>query len=220
MRQIFSALLLLVVLLSSSYYASAEDLSSMSTEDLLQLRQEINNELSSRIKDPEKRGRTVIEIFPDKKLALYMRDEMGAFSIEDEVTNEMLERVSYIFINDMDLGLSSLEGIQFLPNLTYITCIYQNALTELPDIGTLQNLYSVEFSHCGLTALPDSICNCMAMEKIDISCCPVTKLPDDIGNLSRMKELDISFTQITELPQTIRNLKLNVFKREGLNLGD
>lgn len=220
MKRFFSVLLLIVVIISSVHYAVSEDLSAMSTEDLLQLRKEINIELSSRENVSGPTGKTVIDIFPDKEFALYMRDALGVFSINDEVTSDMLEQVSYIFINDMEMGLSSLEGIQFLPSLKDITCIYQSALTELPEIGNLQQLYSIDFSHCGLTSLPKSICNCTAMEEIDISCCPITELPDDIGNLSMLKKLDISYTKINELPATIRTLKLTEFKREGLELGE
>ena len=220
MKRLLSVLLILVVLLSSVYYAAAEDLSAMSEDDLLALRLAINNELAARYEPPVFDGKTVIDIFPDKPFAIYMRDAMGAFSINDEVSQEMLESVTDIFINDMDMGLSSMEGIQYLTNLKYITCVHQRALTQLPEIGNLQQLYSIDFAQCGLTSLPESICSCMAMKTIDVYGNPITALPEDIGNLTSLNSLDISYTQITSLPESIRNLKLKEFNRKGLNLGE
>lgn len=215
------SILLLVAMLFAITYAGAEDLSKMSTEELIQLRQDINNELAARAEQATlEAGKTIIDVFPDKNIAIKMRDEMGAFSINDPVTDEMLESVTYIFINDMNLGIESLEGVQYLPKLKSIEVIYEPTLTQLPDLSGLKFLYELDFTHCGLTELPDWICNCQALEKIEVDFNPVKNLPENIGNLSTLKELDISYTEITELPASIKNLKLKEFNRKGLDLGD
>ena len=221
MKRFAAILLILVVLLSAIHYAAAEDLSSMSTDDLLTLRLQINEELASRYKPsvlPD--GITLIDVFPDKQLAIYVRDKVGAFSINDQVTQDDLDRVTDLWINNESYGITSLEGIQYLRNLKRATVISQRDLTSLPDcFDEMPNLYQLKVSQCAITKLPPSICS-SAIEDLDVYGNPITALPDDIGNMTALKKLNISHTKITELPASIRNLKLEEFNRSGLNLGD
>lgn len=216
------AILLLVVMLFSCTYATTEDLTGMSTEDLLDLRLQINNELAARYEPVTLEGAVPIsEIFPDHGFALFVRDEVGAFSIKDTVTQDALDRITNIFINSSAEEVKSIEGIQYLRNVERVTIVSQKGLTDIPDeICELQALRSLELATNGIKSLPDSICNCPSLVRLEIDYNPIDHLPDDIGNLSTLEYLDISGTNIKELPQSIYLLQLKEFGRKGLDLGD
>lgn len=222
MSKSVTALLLVVVLLFSVHYAIAEDLSSMTDEELLSLRKQINEELAARSEQSVLQdGMTLAEIFPDKNLAIYIRDEVGAFSINDHVTQDDLDRVTNIQISGKETNISSLEGIQYLTNMTLLNIYDQNGQMFIPDcFDALPNLTSIMFRYCDITELPPSIVNAPALRQLNIKNTDISSLPEDIGNLSTLRILDISNTKITSLPASIRLLDLEEFKREGLNLGD
>ena len=216
------ATLLVVVMLICCTYATAEDLTGMSTDELLDLRLRINDELAARYEPPVlKDGMTLIDIFPDKNFAIYIRDQVGAFSINEQVTQEDLSRVTTLFLNDESYGITSFEGLQYLTGVKRITCLYQKGLTELPDcFDSLTVLWELDMRNCGITELPPSICNSPSLECLYVSNTNLEKLPEDIGNIQTLKKLNISNTKITELPASIRLLKLEEFNRKGLDLGD
>ncbi len=222
MRKHVIAILILVYMLFSIHYALADNLSEMTSDELLALRLQINNELAARYEPPVlEDGMTLIDIFPDKNFAIYIRDQVGAFSINDQVTQDDLDRVTNIFINSESFGITSLEGLQYLTNLQYMTCIAQLQLTEFPDcFDDLQNLCRLDLSQCSITELPPSICNAPLLYDLDVGYTKLTRLPDDIGNMPSLKKLDISNTEIKELPASIRLLQLEEFNRRGLDLGD
>lgn len=222
MRKHVIAILILVSMLFSIHYALADNLSEMTSDELLALRLQINNELAARYEPPVlEDGMTLIDIFPDKNFAIYIRDQVGAFSINDKVTQDDLDRVTNIFINSESFGITSLEGLQYLTNLQYMTCITQLQLTEFPDcFDDLQNLCRLDLSQCSITELPPSICNAPLLYDLDVGYTKLTRLPDDIGNMPSLKKLDISNTEIKELPASIRLLQLEEFNRRGLDLGD
>lgn len=221
MKRLLPLLLILVVLLCAVHYAVAEDLSGMTTEELISLRLKINEELAARYEPPILPDRmTLTEIFPDKNLAVYIRDEIGAISINDPITQEDLNRVKDIQIGG-DISIESLEGIQYLRNLSFINIYKQTGAIYLPDcLDTFPNLYAIWLRHCDITELPPSIVNCSGLKELNISHTAITNLPEDIGNLHMLKKLDISNTKIKSLPESIRLLDLDEFNRKGLDLGD
>lgn len=191
---------------------------------------------------------TIAEIFPDPNVARYVRDEIGAISIDDEVMQDQLDSIwifgnfdGYGEIKDIS-GVSRLGGvsmirlscvwgsdvlIETLPdelftmaNVDSLDFYYLPGLKSIPDeIGNLEKLWYISFEKCGITSLPDSICDLTNLTTLDISGCPITKLPDNIGNLVNLKRLDISDTLITELPESIKNLtNLENFDRSGTPL--
>jgi len=218
MKKVFC--IVLILLASLVGVANAEtDVTSMTDEELYSLRLQINQELAVRNKAitiPE--GSTIADLFPDTVFAKQIRDSIGAFSINDIVTQERLSTVESVhFLNKND-GLTNLEGIQYLTNLRSLLLYYQSELREIPDtIGKLFYLREISFEKCGISKLPDSICNLANLSWFNISNTDISSLPDDFGNLSALKELDISYTKISELPISIYNLELNTFKRDGLD---
>lgn len=220
MKKAFTVLLLVVVTTACFNYAVAEfDPAFMSDEELYSLRIEINEELAARndsiILDGEK---TIIEVFPDKKFAKYIRDEIGAFSINDVITQDDLDGIKEVFIGNHDFGLTSLEGIQYLGNLEELFIYWQEGLKDIPDcFDNMPYLETISLKNCAISELPDSICNLLYLKVLDVSGTSISHLPSDIGNLSSLNELSISNTKITELPASVRQLDLEKFYREGLD---
>ena len=214
------ATLLVVVMLICCTYAAAEDLTGMSTDELLNLRLQINNELASRNTLQEiQEGSTIADLFPDPVLAKCVRDKVGAFTVNDVVTQEKLDSVDTIAFTNTDSGIQSLEGIGHLHGMWQLVFHNQDHLTSIPD--EIENCTSLErfaISCKNITAIPDSICNLPLLNDLDLSYTPISELPADIGNLTGLKELDISHTKITSLPASIYALELDTFNREGLDL--
>lgn len=220
MRKSVISILLVVALLLSVTYAGAENVSEMTTEDLLALREAINNELATRYEPPTfEDGLSIADIFPDKVIAQFVRDKLGLFSTKDQVTQEQLMKVDSIWITGSDQGVTSLEGIQYLLNLKYLYARHQESLHDIPDgIGNLTHLEEVDVGGSGIKSIPDSICNLTNLRELTLSSTDITSLPAEIGNLSSLEELDISRTKITELPASIYNLHLSEFRRDGLDI--
>lgn len=211
----------LVAFLLMLTVASAEfDVSSMTDDELLAIRLQINEELSSRAQQKEiPEGSTIADLFPDPVLAKCIRDEVGAFSVNDVVTQEKLDTVSTISFTNTDSGIQSLEGIGYLHGMWQLVLHNQNQLQSIPD--EIENCISLErfmLSCKSIKTIPDTICNLQILRALDISYTSVSELPADIGNLTALKELDISHTNITSLPESIYNLNLDKFEREGLDL--
>ena len=210
---------LLAVLLLKSTACAEVDISTMTLEELYLLRDEVNAQITTKIKEsyvpPE--GKTIAELFPDPYLAKVIRDEVGAFSTKNVITQEELDKITglHLFGNPM----MSLEGVQYLRNLGGLHVYNRGSISEIPDwIGNLINLEYLTFSNCPISKVPDSICNLVNLRTLDLGGTNISALPENIGNLSNLKELDISYTNITELPESIYGLKLDEFNREGLDL--
>jgi len=211
----------LVAFLLMLTVASAEfDVSSMTDDELLAIRLQINEELSSRAQQKEiPEGSTIADLFPDPVLAKCIRDEVGAFSVNDVVTQEKLDQITGISFTNTDSGIQSLEGIGHLHGMWQLVLHNQDQLKSVPDeIENCVALKRFMLSCQGITSIPDSICNLPVLNELDLSHTSITELPADIGNLTTLKELDISHTKITSLPESIYSLTLDKFEREGLDL--
>ena len=218
MKKLFAFILIGVMICN---FGMAESVSSMSDDDLRALRLEINNELASRNEAMllGSEEHTVAELFPDKVFAKYIRDECGLVSIHDPVTQDQLDSIKKVYFLSKNDGLSSLDGILYLHNITELALYYQSNLTVIPeDINQLSKLEYLNIERCGVSELPDSICDLAYLETLNIANTNISKLPDDIGNLENLTKLNISNTKISVLPQSIRNLSLSEFKKDGLDI--
>ena len=222
MKKKVFALLSVVVLLVCTHYAVAESaaLASMSEEELFSLRLEINEELAARRQAQDvPDGATIADLFPDPVLAKCIRDEVGAFSVTDAVTQEKLDAVSTISFTNTDSGIRSLEGIGYLHGMWQLILHSQDQLQAVPDeIGECVSLRRIMLSCKSVASIPDSICNLPLLSELILSYSSISELPADIGNLTALKELNISHTNITSLPESIYTLTLDIFRREGLDL--
>ena len=204
--------------------ANAEtDISQMSLEELLSLRQIVNEQIAQIIISENQRNTdeilgTIKDLFPNPSVAKHIRDSIGAFSTNDSVTQEKLDTVTSLSFDRND-DVTTLDGIQFLRNLEYLSCFGQNNLTEIPDcVGLLLNLERIDIYESPITSLPDSICNLQRLWWLSLRNTNLSSLPDDIGNLSALTYLNISYTKISNLPESIYGLQLDTFERKGLDL--
>ncbi|MBR3239087.1 MAG: leucine-rich repeat domain-containing protein [Oscillospiraceae bacterium] len=213
--------LLLALLICQPFSALANwNVQDLSEEELIDYRRAITEELASRHKaeiDTSEETR-LIDIIPDEGFASLVRDSLGLFSVNDPVTQEQLDQVERINNANKEPAISSLDGIGRLRNLEYLM-IYYKTLDELPEeIGTLTQLENLYVVSCGLTSIPDSICDLGNLKELSIAGNDVAELPSEIGSLQSLTKLDISNTQITSLPKSIYALRLDSFRREGLNI--
>lgn len=218
MKKLFAFVFCIILSLNVAF--AEIDIASMTDEELYDLRQAINDELGSRLEGSLalKEGTTIAELFPDTALAKKVRDAVGAFSTKDVITQEKLDKITQISFTAGD-GLTSLEGIQYLHNLNYLSCFNQKGLIKIPDsIGSLTKLEKLYLELCPIEQLPDSICDLPLLKLLNLHRTNIVQLPADIGNLSNLKTLDISNTRISELPESIYLLQLSSFNRDGLDL--
>lgn len=219
MRTAMIFMLALIACLSSSALADW-NVQELTDEQLLDYRRAITEELASRHKaelDASEETR-LIDIIPDEGFASLVRDSLGLFSVNDPVTQDQLDEVKRINNANKEPEISSLAGIGRLRNLEYLM-IYYKTLDELPEeIGTLTQLENLYVVSCGLTSIPDSICDLGNLKELSIAGNDVAELPSEIGSLQSLTKLDISNTQITSLPKSIYALRLDSFRREGLNI--
>ena len=199
------------------------DVSSMTDDELLAIRLQINEELASRNTMPEiPEGTTIADLFPDHYMAMKVRDEVGAISTKDPVTQEDLDRVERLDVSGYSDGSSELKeltGIGYLTNLDYLSVYDQPGFSDVPDeIANCVRLRRIDFRRTGIKMLPASFCNLPGLQYLDMANSALEALPDDIGNLTLLKELDISGTNVTALPASIRSLSLEKFLRDGLDL--
>lgn len=215
---------LLAAFLLMPILALAEmDVSSMTDDELLAIRLQINEELASRNTMPEiPEGTTIADLFPDHYMAMKVRDEVGAISTKDPVTQEDLDRVERLDVSGYSDGaseLNELTGIGYLTNLDYLSVYDQPGFSDIPDeIANCVRLRRIDFRRTGIKTLPASFCNLPGLQYLDMANSALEALPDDIGNLTLLKELDISGTKVTALPASIRSLSLEKFLRDGLDL--
>lgn len=79
--------------------------------------------------------------------------------------------------------------------------VFNNALTELPDLTTLQNLRRVHIFNTSLQSLPESITKIESLKMLSVEQNPLKKLPEELFKLSNLEVLDVSLTDLTQLPQ-------------------
>ena len=161
-------------------------------------------------------GTSIADIFPDRSVAITIRDILGKLSIRATVSQNDLDSITKLAIfPDEDHCVENLEGIQYLHNLeelsiyegTYIVKErrqYRHKLTEVPDwIGSMQSLKRIDFSGTDISLIPDAICSLQGLEKLYLHGTEITSLPEDIGALSNLEMLDLGGTHITTLPDSI-----------------
>ena len=214
MKKTILFILAVIICLQTSAFADW-NVQNLSDEELMDYRRAINEELISRNKALVMEGEMKIsDVFPDPVIANAVRGEIGAISIDDTATQDELDSITKISINNHDAGVTSIEGIHYLHNLKELFLYWQDGLTEIPEeIGTLSNLESLDIRKAGITEIPDSICNLTKLRTLNLKDTGISKLPDNIGNLSDLKYLDISETSVTDLPESIYALELEKFYR-------
>lgn len=134
---------------------------------------------------------TIADIFPDPNVARFVRDEIGAISVDDEVMQDQLDSI-WIFGNFDGYGeIKDISGVSRLGGVSMIrlSCVWgSDVLIEtLPDeLFTMANVDSLDFYYLpGLKSIPDEIGNLKKLWYISFEKCGITSLPDSICDLTR-----------------------------------
>ncbi|EAG2032951.1 internalin, partial [Listeria monocytogenes] len=83
---------------------------------------------------------SIKQIFPDTALAEVMKNALGKADVQDVVTQSDLDQVTSII--GTSEGIQSLQGIEYLPNLTQVY-LEDNNLSDISLLGGLVNLTDV-----------------------------------------------------------------------------
>lgn len=222
-------LLFIVVLCLICSVAMAEvDVSSMTLEELLELRSEISCRIVELYQEqepeiPEGSLGTIAELFPDEPFAMAVRDALGKLSISQPVTQDELDTVDEIMISSpRSFGdISSIEGVGHLRNLEKLTIINRAAenMTELPEeLYQLKNLQRIHLHYSGVQSISPSIGNLTNLIYLELSGSKITGLPDELINCTSLKTVDISYTDITEVPAVLFSMPDVKVSMEGTNV--
>ncbi|MBC2107670.1 leucine-rich repeat domain-containing protein [Listeria innocua] len=134
------------------------------------------------------------EIFSDANLAEVMKGFLRKTDVTDSVTQEDLNKVT--ILGGPNIGIESIEGIQYLPNLTTIY-LYNNKIT---DISLLANSTKLEILNLTGNQIKDfsAIANLTKLHTLELT---DTGLSDIgfISNLTELKELFISQNRLTDI---------------------
>ncbi|EAV9815745.1 LPXTG cell wall anchor domain-containing protein [Listeria monocytogenes] len=120
------------------------------------------------------------QIFPDPEMAEFMQSQLNKTTVTDPVSQDELNRVSYIIVGDA--GIESIEGVQYLNNLTIIM-MTQNNISDISPVSELKNLQTLYFNDnkisniSGLSSLTNLVSLSIDGNQIsDIS--PLSSLPN------------------------------------------
>lgn len=228
-------LALLVALLCVLAVASAEDLSTLSLEELTAKRQALIEELTQvnavrgnlirqQVQDgmgsDEALGR-IIDLFPDEALAMVIRTECAKFSIEQTVTQAELDKITnptFVFSE-----IASFEGINHLHNLRQFTMgsLYDGPFPE--GLRECKNLEYLEMTYCdNVTEIPEWIGELTNLKRLSIQCCNLQGIPDSICELQKLERLYVNSNKgIKSLPENIGNcVSLKEVKIGGTSISE
>ena len=214
------SILLITAMLVLSVTAFADDLSSMSLEELNALRDErlsslseVNSAIGAIIKANTENTSSgdavgkINEIFPDEQLAMYVRDMTGKLSIQQPVMQDELDTITQLY--NLDYKPADLTGVSYLRNLNTIYFngdVFGSDPLLIPDeICLLSHLEVLNLPWCDVASLPKDIGNIATLTDIYLEDAPISSLPESIGNLVNLTTLKLSGTKISSLPESIGN---------------
>ena len=116
------------------------------------LTEELTEEEEAEVQDDEPAVITE-DKFEDPQLYQYLLREYG---VGDQLTQEKLDTVTnaYFSFRNVKKGLTSIEGIQYLRNLTYLDISGHN-LTDISPVLGLTNLQTLNANYNDLASIPD-----------------------------------------------------------------
>lgn len=98
------------------------------------------------------------------------------------------------------------EEVAGLVRLTNLDMSYNERLNisqVLKAIKPLKKMEILNFSHCGIEALPATIGNFNVLKELNISHNSIGALPEEIQKLEEVDFMDASFNQLNDLPSSI-----------------
>lgn len=227
LKRYLGILLIAILTLSCFVSAFAEDASEEALlarkAELLAELTEINTQLGQAQKEKllsssEEALGKIKDLFPDEVVAIWVRDQIGKFSIEQPVTQEDLDKITEFRMFDTYGTPNDLTGIGYLRNLKRILIDNNNSSgftgESFPDdfytLSKLETVYAWEcvgYKKSNILTISPAIENMTALQYFSINYANVTEIPDEICNLTNLETLGLGNTKITSLPENIGNLK-------------
>lgn len=147
------------------------------------------------------------QIFPDPEMAEFMQSQLNKTTVTDPVSQDELNRVSYIIVGDA--GIESIEGVQYLNNITIIM-MTQNNISDISPVSELKNLQTLYFNDnkisniSGLSSLTNLVSLSIDGNQIsDIS---------PISSLTNLNELLANNNQINDVSGLSRLINLTMLQ--------
>ncbi|KAL2536799.1 putative disease resistance RPP13-like protein 1 [Forsythia ovata] len=122
----------------------------------------------------------------------------------------------YHLKDNSDIDNSDIAGHHdFLKNVLYLTCVYDDVSTNFEALSKFKNLRTLLITCSPASGrviysnevLPhDVFTNLAELRTLCLSGLPMQELPDSIGNLKQLRFLDLSHTLIEKLPNSTSNL--------------
>ena len=138
-----------------------------------------------------------------KRLIFKLRQRMDKGYMAKPFSN----RESLELLQRIDRGYKPNEYERRLLSIRVILDLRETDIAALPrSIGDLVALQRLDLRGIELTELPESIGQLGALEWLNLSHTKLTELPESIGQLGALEWLNLSDTRITELPETIGQL--------------
>ncbi|EPR4685871.1 TPA: leucine-rich repeat domain-containing protein [Listeria innocua] len=155
------------------------------------------------------------EIFPDAKLAEVMRNYLSKTNVTDTVTQEELNNIT--IVGATSTGIESLEGIQYLPNVTTFNFNGE----KIQDISFLSN--STKLENLDLSGNPikdfSPIVNLTKLHTLNLMNCEISDI-SFITNLTELKSLYLSNNRITNISPLANLTKLDYLIIENNQITD
>ncbi|WP_260443281.1 leucine-rich repeat domain-containing protein [Listeria innocua] len=155
------------------------------------------------------------EIFPDAKLAIIMKEYLRKANVTDSVTQEELNKITIVSGNAV--GIESLEGIQYLPNVT----TFKFKGEKIQDISLLSKSTKLENLDLSESQIKDfsPIANLTKLHTLNLMDSEISDI-SFIANLTELNSLFLSYNSITDISPLANLTNLDYLYMEDNQITD
>lgn len=155
------------------------------------------------------------EIFPDAKLAIIMKEYLRKANVTDSVTQEELNKITIVSGNAV--GIESLEGIQYLPNVTTFNIKGE----KIQDISLLSKSTKLENLDLSESQIKDfsPIANLTKLHTLNLMNSEISNI-SFIANLTELNSLFLSYNSITDISPLANLTNLDYLYMEDNQITD
>ncbi|MBC1383169.1 LPXTG cell wall anchor domain-containing protein [Listeria innocua] len=155
------------------------------------------------------------EIFPDAKLAIIMKEYLRKANVTDSVTQEELNKITIVSGNAV--GIESLEGIQYLPNVT----TFNFKGEKIQDISLLSKFTKLENLDLSENPIKDfsPIANLTKLHTLNLMDSEISDI-SFIANLTELNSLFLSYNSITDISPLANLTNLDYLYMEDNQITD
>ncbi|MBC2266335.1 LPXTG cell wall anchor domain-containing protein [Listeria sp. FSL L7-0083] len=157
----------------------------------------------------------ITQIFPDDSLAKEIQTTLGKSSTMDVVTQAELDTINTLHIESS--GISSLEGMNYVSQLTYLS-FSSNQVSDLAPIGNLINLEYLDLSTNQVT----NISPLAGLTNLNILQLGGNSISDlrPLSNLNNLEFLDIKDAKVSDITPLVNLTNLTGLVLYNNNVSD